>query len=58
MRKLKEDGGQMARNKLMRAMRCKMHDFDQMVTTLMSQGDIVLVEIATKTKSAIGYRLT
>jgi hypothetical protein len=35
-----------------------MHDFDQMVTTLMSQGDIVLVEIATKTKSAIGYRLT
>lgn len=58
MRTLKEAGGQMARNRLMRAMRCKMQDFDQMVTTLMTQGDIVLVEIATKTKPAIGYRLT
>ena len=57
MRKLKEDGGQMARNKLMRAMRCKMQDFDQMVTTLMTQGDIVPIEIATKTKPAMGYRI-
>ncbi|MEQ8785113.1 MAG: bifunctional DNA primase/polymerase [Pirellulaceae bacterium] len=57
LRKLRDAGGQMARNKLMRAMRCKMQDFDQIVGTLMTQGDIVPVEIPTKTKSALGYRV-
>ncbi len=57
MRKLQEADGQMARNKLMRAMRCKMQDFDQIVGTLITQGDIVPVEIPTKTKTALGYRI-
>ncbi len=51
-------GGQMARRQLMRAMHCKAMDFDQIVTTLAQQGDIVQVEIPTKTKPAQGYRLT
>lgn len=58
MRKLREaPDGQMARNKLMRAMRCKLADFDQIVGTLLIQGDIVPVDIPTKTKTAQGYRL-
>ncbi len=57
LRELKESGGQMARRKLMRAMRCKAADFDQIVGTLMQQGDIVPVEIPTKTKPAQGYRI-
>ena len=47
----------MARRKLMRAMRCKAADFDQIVGTLLQQGDIVPVEIPTKTKPAQGYRI-
>ena len=47
----------MARRQLMRAMRCKAADFDQIVSTLIQQGDIVSVEIPTKTKPAQGYRL-
>jgi hypothetical protein len=47
----------MARRELMRAMRCKMADFDQIITTLISQGDVVPVEIPTKTKPAQGYRV-
>ncbi|MCO6438168.1 MAG: DUF3987 domain-containing protein [Phycisphaerae bacterium] len=58
LRKLREaPEGQMARNKLMRAMRCKLADFDQIVGTLLTQGDIVPVEIPSKTKHAQGYRL-
>jgi hypothetical protein len=57
VRKLKEEGGQMARNKLMRAMRWKMAEFDQIIATLLTQGDIVPVEIPTKTRPAQGYRL-
>jgi hypothetical protein len=58
LRKLRESpDGQMARNKLMRAMRCKLADFDQIVGTLLTQGDIVPVDIPTKTKTAQGYRL-
>ena len=49
--------GQMARNRLMRAMHCKLADFDQIVGTLISQGDIVPVDMPTKTKTAQGYRL-
>lgn len=57
LRKLQEAGGQMPRNRLMRAMRCKLQDFDQLISTLMTQGDILPVEIASKTKSAMGYRI-
>lgn len=42
---------------LMRAMHLKMADFDQIVTTLLTQGDIVSGEIPTKTKPAFGYQL-
>ncbi len=57
LRKLREaEGGQMARNRLMRAMRCKLTDFDQIVGTLLTQGDIVAVEIPSRTKTAQGYR--
>ncbi len=58
IRKLRESSnGQMARNHLMRVMRCKQADFDQILGTLLLQGDIVPVEIPTKTKTAQGYRL-
>jgi len=57
LRKLKEAGGQLARRQLMRAMRCKAGDFDQIISTLLQQGDIVAVEIQTKTKPAQGYQL-
>jgi len=58
LRKLRESQGQLiTRNKLMRAMRCKVADFDQIVSTLVMQGDIVPVDITTKTKPAQGYRL-
>jgi len=57
-RKLREaPDGQMARRDLMRAMRCKAADFDQIVGTLIEQGDIVPVDIPTRTKPARGYRL-
>ncbi|MFW6124529.1 MAG: DUF3987 domain-containing protein, partial [Pirellulales bacterium] len=58
LRKLKEAGGQMARRRLMRQMRCKAADFDQLVATLCQQGDIAPASIQTKTKPAQGYRLT
>lgn len=58
VRKLRESpDGQMARNKLMRLMHWKAADFDQIVGTLLQQGDIVPVDIPTKTKNAQGYRL-
>ncbi len=58
MRRLRESPGcTMARNKLMRAMRAKVSDFDQIVGTLLNQGDIELVDLPTKTKTALGYRL-
>jgi hypothetical protein len=58
MRKLREaTDGQMARRDLMRAMRCKAADFDQIVGTLYQQGDIEPVDIPTRTKPAQGYRL-
>ena len=57
LRKLREAGGKMARRQLMRAMRCKAADFDQIVSTLVQQGDIVPGEIPTKTKPAQGYFL-
>ena len=57
VRKVQEAGGQMARNQLMRAMRCKVQDFDQMIATLVMQGDLLPIEMRTKTKTAVGYRL-
>lgn len=58
LRKLREAGGQMARRELMRLMHCKAADFDQIIGTLVQQGDIQLVEVPTRTKPALGYRLT
>ena len=58
LRRLKESGGQAARRQLMRAMHCKAMDFDQIISTLVQQGEIAQVEIPTKTKPAQGYRLT
>jgi len=58
LRKLKEAKGRMARRQLMRSMRCKAADFDQIISTLIQQGEIAAVEIPTKTKPAQGYRIT
>jgi len=58
LRTLGESGGQMARRQLMRAMRCKAADFDQIVSTLLQQGDLAPVDIPTKTKPALGYQIT
>ena len=58
LRKLRECGGQMQRRDLMRAMHYKAPDFDQIVSTLFQQGDIVPVDVPTKTKPAAGYALT
>jgi len=57
LRKLRESGGQMARREIMRVMRCKAGDFDQLIGTLLQQGDIDGVEIPTKTRPAQGYRV-
>jgi len=57
-RKLAEASGrQMQRQHLLRLMRCKAADFDQLIATLMQQGEVVPVDIPTKTKTARGYRL-
>ncbi len=56
--RLRDAGGRMGRRELMRAMHLKMADFDQIVTTLLTQGDIVSGEIPTKTKPAFGYQLS
>ncbi len=59
IRKLREaPDGQMQRQHMLRAMRCKAADFDQIVHTLIQQGDIVPVEMPSKTKTAMGYRAT
>jgi Protein of unknown function (DUF3987) len=49
--------GQMQRQHLLRAMRCKAADFDQLVGTLIQQGDIETIAIPSATKPAMGYRL-
>ena len=58
LRKVKESGGRMARRQLMRVMRCKAADFDQIISTLCQQGEIAAVEIPSKTKPAHGYQIT
>ena len=45
------------RQHLLRVLRCKSTDFDQIVFTLMQQGEIEFVEMRTKTKPAQGFRL-
>ena len=57
MRKLREAPGQrMKRRSLMRTMRCKANDFDQLVLTLREQGEIEFVTIPGKSKSIPGYQ--
>ncbi len=57
LRALKDNGGQMKRNELMRKLRCKMAEFDQLAETLIAQGEILPVQIATKTRPANGYQI-
>ena len=58
LRRLRESSDQqMGRNKLMRAMHCKLTDFEQIVGTLLTQGDIVEADIPSKTNTAKGYRI-
>lgn len=47
----------MARRELMRAMRCKAADFDQVIGTLAQWGEVEPVSIPSATKTAMGYRL-
>ncbi|MBN1912046.1 MAG: DEAD/DEAH box helicase family protein [Pirellulales bacterium] len=57
--RLRDAPGQcLQRQQLLRALRCKAADFDQIIDTLKQQGEIVSVDIPTKTKTAQGYRLT
>jgi len=53
----KASGGVMQRQHLLKAMKCRASDFDQIVGTLIQQNEIESVAIPTKTKSAMGYRL-
>jgi len=58
LRKLAEaPDRRMQRQHLLRAMRCKAADFDQLVATLIQQGEIVPVDVPTKTKTAQGYQV-
>ena len=58
LRRLREAGGCMPRRELMRAMHCKAADFEQLIGTLIQQGELEPVEIRTRTKPAQGYRIT
>ena len=58
MKKLRESSEQcLPRRELMRAMRCKAADFDQIVGTLIQQGDLIISEIPSATKPAMGYQI-
>ncbi len=48
---------QMQRQHLLKYMKCKAADFDQIVLTLLQQEEIEIVSIPTKTKSAQGFRV-
>jgi hypothetical protein len=57
MRKLRDaPQQQMQRQQLLRLMRCKATDFDQIIGTLIQQGEIATVSIGTRTKPAQGYQ--
>lgn len=45
------------RQHLLRAMRCKAAEFDQIVATLVQSGEIAAISIPSATKSAVGYQL-
>ena len=47
----------MSRSKLLRDMRCRAYDFDQMVETLRQRKDIVVVRTQAKTKPTLFYKL-
>jgi hypothetical protein len=49
---------QLTRSELMRALRCKKADFDQLAETLVAHGEIVSVMIPSKTKPAQGFKLS
>jgi hypothetical protein len=51
-------GHQMQRQRLLKFMRCKSADFDQIVGTLMQQGEIVKLDIPTKTNLAQWYQVS
>jgi len=57
LRTLRQAGGRMLRRDLMRAMHAKAFDFNQMIGTLLEQGDVLPWDIPTKTKTATGYQL-
>jgi hypothetical protein len=50
-------GNRMQRQYLLHDMHLKAFDFDQVVGTLVQQGEITPVEIPTRTKPALGYQL-
>jgi hypothetical protein len=57
LRRLKGKSEPVSRSELLRFMRCKAADFDQIVGTLVQQGEVISAPIVTKTKPAQGYRL-
>ncbi|MCX5682328.1 MAG: bifunctional DNA primase/polymerase [Planctomycetota bacterium] len=58
LQKLREAPEQrIARRDLMRAMRCKATDFEQLIGTLLQQGDIEPVEFRMRSRVVKGYRL-
>jgi hypothetical protein len=58
LRLLRESpGGRLQRQKLLCNMHRKAADLDQIVSTLIQQGDIVCVDIPSRTKTAQGYQL-
>ena len=50
-------GRQLQRQHLLRAMRYRAADFDHLVTKLIQQGEIIPVDVSTKTKTAQGCHL-
>jgi hypothetical protein len=57
MQRLREaPGRRMQRRTLLKCMRCKSADFDQLVSTLEQQGEIVNVDIPSKTNVARWYQ--
>jgi hypothetical protein len=56
--KLRESPEQvLGRKALLRFMHCKAGDLNDIIGTLIEQGRISTVEIASKTKTAVGYKL-
>lgn len=59
LRMLREaPGGQLQRQKVLCNMHCKAADLEQIVSTLVQQGEIIAVDIPSRTKKAQGYRLS